>query len=191
MSPCDFHLFCPLRKHLQIKRFKSDDELKDTVEDWLFSEPQEFWEQRILRFVKQWGSSTQVTGDCFWVKIAVISTGSFRTFSFERASHEFVYRDLKKKLLLGVVSQAKHILIYSRLVQRMDYVSVQQRSGIFLHEYQSAALFRIGGLARRKFRSFFYTIRRVLFVFYGITNKLCSVIIAIPFNESFFMGRDL
>lgn len=32
MSPCDFKLFCPLKKNLKGKRFSSD-ELKDTVEN--------------------------------------------------------------------------------------------------------------------------------------------------------------
>ena len=65
MSPCDFHLFGPLKKHLKGKRFHSDDELKDTVEDWLLSQPQDFWEQGIFRLVKQWDSCAQASGDYF------------------------------------------------------------------------------------------------------------------------------
>ncbi|GFW56812.1 histone-lysine N-methyltransferase SETMAR [Trichonephila clavipes] len=34
MSPCDFHVFGPLKKHLKGKRFNSDDVLRDTVKDW-------------------------------------------------------------------------------------------------------------------------------------------------------------
>ncbi|GFW57490.1 histone-lysine N-methyltransferase SETMAR [Trichonephila clavipes] len=33
MSPCDFHVFGPLKKHLKGKRFNSDDVFKDTVKD--------------------------------------------------------------------------------------------------------------------------------------------------------------
>ena len=33
MSPCDFHVFGPLKKHLKEQRFNSDDELKDTTKD--------------------------------------------------------------------------------------------------------------------------------------------------------------
>lgn len=65
LSPCDFHLFGPLKKHLKGKRFNSDDELKDTVEDWLLSQPQTFWEQGILRLVKQWDSCIAASGDYF------------------------------------------------------------------------------------------------------------------------------
>ncbi|GFT45434.1 mariner Mos1 transposase [Trichonephila clavipes] len=42
MSPCDFHVFGPLKKHPKGKRFNSDDVLKDTVTDWVSSQPQEF-----------------------------------------------------------------------------------------------------------------------------------------------------
>ncbi|GFU14186.1 histone-lysine N-methyltransferase SETMAR [Trichonephila clavipes] len=42
MSPCDFHVFGPLKKHLKGKSFNSDDVLKDTVNDWVSSQPQEF-----------------------------------------------------------------------------------------------------------------------------------------------------
>ncbi|GFW98758.1 histone-lysine N-methyltransferase SETMAR [Trichonephila clavipes] len=42
MSPCDFHVFGPLKKHRKGKRFNSGDVLKDTVKDWASSEPQEF-----------------------------------------------------------------------------------------------------------------------------------------------------
>ncbi|GFS66023.1 histone-lysine N-methyltransferase SETMAR [Trichonephila clavipes] len=53
MSPCDFHVFGPLKKHLKGKRFNSDDVLKDTVKDRVSSQSQEFWEQGILRLVHQ------------------------------------------------------------------------------------------------------------------------------------------
>ncbi|GFV14565.1 histone-lysine N-methyltransferase SETMAR [Trichonephila clavipes] len=45
MSPCDFHVFDLLKKHLKGKRFNSDDVFKDTVKDWVSSQPQESWEQ--------------------------------------------------------------------------------------------------------------------------------------------------
>ncbi|GFV54871.1 histone-lysine N-methyltransferase SETMAR [Trichonephila clavipes] len=48
MSPCNFHVFGPMKKHLKGKRFNSDDVLKDTVKDWVSSQPHEFWEQGIL-----------------------------------------------------------------------------------------------------------------------------------------------
>ncbi|GFU10221.1 histone-lysine N-methyltransferase SETMAR [Trichonephila clavipes] len=60
MSPCDFHVFGPLKKHLKGKRFNSDDVLKDTVKDWVSSQSQEFWEQGILQFVHQWDRCAQV-----------------------------------------------------------------------------------------------------------------------------------
>ncbi|GFX92657.1 histone-lysine N-methyltransferase SETMAR [Trichonephila clavipes] len=65
MSPCDFHVFGPLKKHLKGKRFNSDDVLKDTVKDWASSQPQEFWEQGILRLVHQWDRWAQAYGVSF------------------------------------------------------------------------------------------------------------------------------
>ncbi|GFW96137.1 HTH_48 domain-containing protein [Trichonephila clavipes] len=59
MLPCDFHVFGPLKKHLKGKRFNSDDVLKDTVKDWVSSQPQEFWEQGILGLVQQWDRCAQ------------------------------------------------------------------------------------------------------------------------------------
>ena len=59
MSPCDFHLFSPLKKFLKGKRFNSDDELKDTVEDWLLSQATG------IRLVRQWDSCAQTSGDYF------------------------------------------------------------------------------------------------------------------------------
>ena len=65
MSPCDFYVFGPLKKHLKGKRFNSDDELKDAVMDWVSSRPQEFWEQGILRLVNQWDCCAQANGEYF------------------------------------------------------------------------------------------------------------------------------
>ncbi|GFV40866.1 histone-lysine N-methyltransferase SETMAR [Trichonephila clavipes] len=42
MSHCDFYVFDPLKKHQKGKCFNSDDVLKDTVKDWISSQPQEF-----------------------------------------------------------------------------------------------------------------------------------------------------
>ncbi|GFY56226.1 histone-lysine N-methyltransferase SETMAR [Trichonephila inaurata madagascariensis] len=65
MSPCDFHVFGPLKKHLKGKRFNSDDVLKDTVKDWVSSQPQEFWEQGIMRLVYPWDRCVQAYGVYF------------------------------------------------------------------------------------------------------------------------------
>ncbi|GFV39614.1 histone-lysine N-methyltransferase SETMAR [Trichonephila clavipes] len=65
MSPCDFHVFVPLKKHVKGKCFNSDDVLKDTVKDWVSSQPQEFWEQGIQRLVNQWDRCAQAYGVYF------------------------------------------------------------------------------------------------------------------------------
>ncbi|GFW70551.1 mariner Mos1 transposase [Trichonephila clavipes] len=65
MLPCAFHVFGPLKKHLKGKRFNSDDVFKDTVKDKVSSQPQEFWEQGILRLVHQWDRCAQTYGVYF------------------------------------------------------------------------------------------------------------------------------
>ncbi|GFY73805.1 HTH_48 domain-containing protein [Trichonephila inaurata madagascariensis] len=54
-----------LKKQLKGKRFTSDDVLKDTVKDWVSPQPQEFWEQGILRLVYQWDRCAQAYGVYF------------------------------------------------------------------------------------------------------------------------------
>ena len=65
MSPCDFHVFGPLKKHLKGKCFISDGALKDDVKDWVSSRPKEFWEQGILRLVHQWDRCAHAYGVYF------------------------------------------------------------------------------------------------------------------------------
>jgi histone-lysine N-methyltransferase SETMAR len=35
LAPCDFHLFPKLKEFLGGRRFKSDEEVKDSVKEWL------------------------------------------------------------------------------------------------------------------------------------------------------------
>ncbi|GFW43319.1 histone-lysine N-methyltransferase SETMAR [Trichonephila clavipes] len=65
MPPCDPHVFGPQKKHLKGKRFNSDDLIKDTVKDCVSSQPQELWEQGILRLVHQWDRCAQAYGVYF------------------------------------------------------------------------------------------------------------------------------
>ncbi|GFT84563.1 HTH_48 domain-containing protein [Trichonephila clavipes] len=63
-----FPCVCPLKKHLKGKLFNSDDVLKDTVKDWVSSQPHEFWEQKKKEscgFVHQWNRCAQAYGVYF------------------------------------------------------------------------------------------------------------------------------
>ncbi|GFY71726.1 hypothetical protein TNIN_53491 [Trichonephila inaurata madagascariensis] len=55
--PPDFHGLAP--EETPNKAFNSDDVFKDTVKDWVSSQPQEFWNQGILRLVHQWDHCAQ------------------------------------------------------------------------------------------------------------------------------------
>ncbi|GFW23868.1 histone-lysine N-methyltransferase SETMAR [Trichonephila clavipes] len=83
MSPCDFHVFDPLKKHLKGKRFNSDDVLKDTVKNWVSSQPQEFWEQKESCGLFISGIVVLRPMCIFGIKDAFVPTVSFRTFSFD------------------------------------------------------------------------------------------------------------
>ena len=43
LSLCDFHLSGPLKKFLKGQRFHSDEDIKDTINDWFKQEPKSFF----------------------------------------------------------------------------------------------------------------------------------------------------
>ena len=42
LSPCDYHVFGPLKKSLKGRRFKSDSEVEFAVSEWFRKHPQDF-----------------------------------------------------------------------------------------------------------------------------------------------------
>ncbi|XP_035232758.1 histone-lysine N-methyltransferase SETMAR-like, partial [Stegodyphus dumicola] len=52
MSPCDFYVFGPLKKHLKGKRFHSDDVLKDAVKDWYIETLKDYENKNIIEKVR-------------------------------------------------------------------------------------------------------------------------------------------
>lgn len=65
LSPCDFHIFGSLKKHLRGTRFESDDVVKESVVDYLTQQPKEFYETGITRLVSQWDQCLNVHGNYF------------------------------------------------------------------------------------------------------------------------------
>lgn len=54
LSPCDFHVFGPLKKALKGQRFQSDAEVQQAVLTWFRQQPEEWYATGIQRLVKQW-----------------------------------------------------------------------------------------------------------------------------------------
>lgn len=65
LSPCDFHLFGPLKKALKGQRFNSDADVKTAVTTWFSEQPRTFFSDGIRRLPKQWDACLNAYGDFF------------------------------------------------------------------------------------------------------------------------------
>jgi hypothetical protein len=62
LAPHDFHLFGPL-KELGGRRFRYDEEVKDTVHQWLRAQPKTFYYDGIKQLVGSWEKCVEKQGD--------------------------------------------------------------------------------------------------------------------------------
>jgi hypothetical protein len=65
LSPCDFHIFGPLKKELKGHRFQSDDEVKERVRDFFMQQPKSFYEKGIESLTQRWDLCLNNHGDYF------------------------------------------------------------------------------------------------------------------------------
>ena len=65
MPPCDFHIFRPLKRALQLKPFHLDDGVKEAVEYFLRNQPQTFYGKGIKLLLQGWDLSFNAHGDFF------------------------------------------------------------------------------------------------------------------------------
>jgi hypothetical protein len=65
LSPCEFHVFNPLKKALKSRRFWSDEDNKAMVVQWFQQQPREFFVVGILRLVHQWDACLSAHRDYF------------------------------------------------------------------------------------------------------------------------------
>ena len=96
MSPCDFHMFGPLKKHLKGKYFNSDDELKDAVKEKYSSPPQKFWEHEIL-----WPMGSLCSGlwCTLWTKFHLYLQCCFVAF---HSNTPCIYRKILYRIRIGL-----------------------------------------------------------------------------------------
>ncbi|GBM61069.1 Mariner Mos1 transposase [Araneus ventricosus] len=65
LSPCDFHIFGPLKQAIRGHRFTTDDEVCDWVQAWTRQQPTSFFKDGIDRLVPQWDKCANSFGDYF------------------------------------------------------------------------------------------------------------------------------
>jgi histone-lysine N-methyltransferase SETMAR len=64
LSPCDFHVFSPLKKVLKGHRFRSGEDIKAVVVQWFQQQPREFLDG-IHQLMCQWDACLNAHEDYF------------------------------------------------------------------------------------------------------------------------------
>ena len=64
MAPSDFHLFGPMKEHLQGQKFADDDEVMEAVQSWLTeATSKSFFLEGIRKLVDRWTKCVAKQGD--------------------------------------------------------------------------------------------------------------------------------
>jgi histone-lysine N-methyltransferase SETMAR len=63
LAPSDFHLFPKLKEFLGGRRFRSDEEVKDAVKEWLNGLAVEVYDEGIQKLVTRYDKCLNVGGD--------------------------------------------------------------------------------------------------------------------------------
>jgi hypothetical protein len=63
LSPCDFHVFGPLKEGLKCSTFTLDNNVQKAVVEWIKQQPKEFFADGICWLVHQWDACLNSYGD--------------------------------------------------------------------------------------------------------------------------------
>jgi histone-lysine N-methyltransferase SETMAR len=63
LSPCDFHVFGPLKKVLKGHKFGLEEDIKAVVVQWFQQQPGEFFAEGFHQLVHQWDACIRNHGD--------------------------------------------------------------------------------------------------------------------------------
>ncbi|GBO04105.1 hypothetical protein AVEN_149623-1 [Araneus ventricosus] len=63
LAPSDFHLFSPLKQHLEGKHFTDDDDIQHEILLWMRQQPKEFYAAGIGVLIKRWDKCINIGGD--------------------------------------------------------------------------------------------------------------------------------
>jgi len=63
LAPSDYHLFGPLKEHLDGKRFRNNEEVIQDVQEWLHWQPKDFFLSSICKLPDHWRKCIAKQGD--------------------------------------------------------------------------------------------------------------------------------
>jgi len=63
LAPSDYHLFGPLKEHLDGKKFRNNEEVIQDVQEWLHWQPKDFFLSCIRKLLDQWRKCITNQGD--------------------------------------------------------------------------------------------------------------------------------
>ena len=63
LSPCDFHMFGPLKEAFEGKRFETNDQVETFVCNWFDTGPNSFYENEMEKLPKRWEKCVIKGGD--------------------------------------------------------------------------------------------------------------------------------
>ena len=90
LAPSDFHLFGPMKEHLQGQKF-ADDEVMEAVQSWLKATPKSFFLEGIRKLVDRWTKCVAKQG--YYVKKQ--DTKNFYKYSCKKVIIKFLlFNDL-------------------------------------------------------------------------------------------------
>jgi len=64
LAPSDFHLFGPMKEHLQGNKFTDDDRVVEAVQSWLKATPKSFLLEDIRKLVDRWTKCVSKQREC-------------------------------------------------------------------------------------------------------------------------------
>jgi hypothetical protein len=65
LLPCNFHIFGPLKQSLKGRRFTSNAEVCQAVEEWFAMQPASFYVEGIHKLINRWDACLNVRGAYF------------------------------------------------------------------------------------------------------------------------------
>jgi len=63
LAPSDFRVFGPLKEAMGCKSFRFDEEVQQTVQEWLHSQPKECFSRGMRALPKRWNTCMEGNGD--------------------------------------------------------------------------------------------------------------------------------
>jgi len=119
LAPSDFHLFGPMKEHMQGHKFADDNEVKEAVQSWLKPMPKSIFLEGIRKLVDRWTKCVAKQRDCVEKK----ETNNFCKYSCKKVVIKFLlFNDLPSHfctLALYYIPQSSCLIILYLLLQEL------------------------------------------------------------------------